>query len=304
LTILRFFFVSDPKRTTPLEVHMKTALLFLALALSMNAGAQQVTDAPRPTAILSSEPKAVNDLNSAILGGWRSASNKARDQYRHPAQTLDFFGFTPHMTVVEITPGTGWYTEILAPTLKRSGKYIAALESDPDEEDKRDAQIWHTKVLADPLRYGATAIVEFDNHSPDFGAPGSADMVLTFRNVHNWESAGNANAMFRAFFDVLKPGGVLGVTDHRAKEGMDIQQSINSGYIPEEYVISLANEAGFVLAGKSEINANAKDTKDYAAGVWTLPPTLAMGKSERDRYLAIGESDRMTLKFVKPRQAK
>lgn len=134
----------------------------------------------------------------------------------------------------------------------------------------------------------------------DIAPRGSADMVLTFRNAHNWAKAGNAEAMFEAFYAALKPGGVLGVVDHRAKPGTPFQRQIDTGYLTEEYVIGLAQKAGFRLAAKSQINANPRDDTDHPRGVWTLPPTLALGDKDRDKYLAIGESDRMTLKFVKP----
>ena len=164
-------------------------------------------------------------------------------------------------------------------------------------EDKQDADALRAKFKADPNQYDKAAIVVFNPKAPVFGPPGSADMVLTFRNVHNWTMAGNAEAMFKAFYAVLKTGGTLGVVDHRAAPGAALDK--NSGYLPTDYVIKLATDAGFKLDGQSEINANPKDTKNYPKGVWTLPPTLTLGDKDRDKYLAIGESDRMTLRFVK-----
>ena len=243
-------------------------------------------------------------LHPVLDGAWRSDANRARDSYRHPAQTLEFFGLRSDATVIEITPGAGWYAEILAPLLKERGHYVAAIV-DPAKApaDRRAYQQGHrdrltAKFQADAERYGAARIVAFDPQAPQLGEPASADFVLTFRNVHNWVKAGTAQPYFNAFFDVLKPGGVLGVVDHRARPGS--APETDSGYVPVDEVIQLATQAGFKLDASSEINANPKDTKDHPKGVWTLPPSLALGAQERDRYLAIGESDRFTLRFVKP----
>lgn len=241
-------------------------------------------------------------LDTVIAGSWRSDKNKARDQYRHPKETLEFFGLKPGDTLIEITPGAGWYTEILAPALKGNGTYVAAIAKPkkPQGEDAQDQSGLKKKFADDAAEYGEAKIVEFDGQAPNFGPAGSADMVVTFRNVHNWVSANTAPQMFKAFFDVLKPGGVLGVEDHRAADGANVEQTKEKGYLPTDYVIKLATDAGFRLKAQSEINANPKDTKDYEKGVWTLPPTLTLGDKDREKYLAIGESDRMTLKFVKP----
>jgi predicted methyltransferase len=256
-----------------------------------------------PTAPASAAALMGPKLDTVIAGSWRSEKNKARDQYRHPKETLEFFGLKPGDTLIEITPGGGWYTEILAPLLKGNGTYIAAVAKpkNPEGEAAQDQSGLKKKFADDPAEYGEAKTVEFDSKAPNFGPAGSADMVVTFRNVHNWAGAGTAPAMFKAFFDVLKPGGVLGVTDHRAADGADVEETKKKGYVPTEYVIKLATDAGFRLEAKSEINANPKDTKDYEKGVWTLPPTLELGDKDKDKYVAIGESDRMTLKFVKPR---
>ncbi len=241
-------------------------------------------------------------FDQVLAGAWRDAKNKARDTYRHPKQTLEFFGLAPGMNLIEITPGGGWYAEILAPLLKGAGHYTAAITipRKAEGEAAQDKSALEKKFAGDANVYGEATTVQFDPKAPNLGAPGSADMVVTFRNVHNWVMADTAPQMFKAFFEVLKPGGVLGVTDHRATAGADLQKIKQSGYLPEDFVIKLATDAGFKLEGKSEINANSKDTKDYEKGVWTLPPTLELGDKDRDKYLAIGESDRMTLKFVKP----
>ncbi len=246
-------------------------------------------------------------LDAVIAGDWRSAANKARDRYRHPKETLTHFGLKPGMAVIEIMPGGGWYTEILAPLYKGNGKLIAAL-ADPNTMNNDRAKSYlengnaeyRAKLSGDASHYGDVEVRSFAVQNPNLGADNSADAVVTFRNVHNFMMWNDDQAMFQAFFKVLKPGGVLGITDHRAAAGSDIAKIKDSGYIPEEYVIKLATDAGFVLEGKSEINANPKDTKDYPRGVWTLPPTLTEGDKDKDKYLAIGESDRMTLKFVKP----
>ncbi|MEO6927262.1 MAG: methyltransferase [Rhodanobacter sp.] len=244
-------------------------------------------------------------LDDVLAGSWRSASNRARDVYRHPKATLQFFGVRPDQAVIEITPGGGWYSEILAPLVHDNGRYVAAIQRPvgPDAEATRDKNALRRKFAGDVAEYGNAEFVEFDPKAPTFGAPNSADMVLTFRNVHNWAMADTAPAMFKAFFAVLRPGGVLGVVDHRAADGVTLAATKDSGYLPTSYVVKLATDAGFVLDGSSEINANPKDTRDYPKGVWTLPPTLALGDKDRAKYLAIGESDRMTLRFIKPSPA-
>lgn len=265
--------------------------------------------APTPPPVAVAPEVAAWDItfNQVLVGHWRSAENKARDAHRHPRETLTFFGLKPGLTVVEITPGGGWYTEILAPLLKGQGKLVAAVV-DPATAEKEGTREYlgksntkfKEKLAAGPDQYSEVEVREFAMTTPSFGPAGSADLVLTFRNVHNFMNWKNDGAMFKAAFDVLKPGGVLGVTDHRAAAGADLEKIKTSGYITEDYVIKLATDAGFQLAEKSEINANPKDTKDYEKGVWTLPPSLTLGDTDREKYVAIGESDRMTLRFVKP----
>jgi predicted methyltransferase len=209
------------------------------------------------------------------------------------------------MTVIEITPGGGWYTEILAPWLRDGGRYIGAIV-DPAKASSENARDYYTKanqglrdkLAAAPEQYAKAALVEFDLGAPMLGPSGSADAVLTFRNVHNWVNNGAAPLMFQAFHDVLKPGGVLGVVEHRANA--DVPAGDRSGYMSEAQVIALATNAGFVLEEKSEINANPKDTKDHPNGVWTLPPGNRHDAADAEKYQAIGESDRMTLRFRKP----
>ncbi|HSB97770.1 MAG TPA: methyltransferase [Spongiibacteraceae bacterium] len=258
-----------------------------------------------PTLNAANNPAAVDQsLQTVLAGSWRSDDNRARDRFRHPAETLTFLKVGSRDTVIEITPGAGWYAEILAPLLQAQGHYIAAVAA-PDSvaPEQREYQLKNRdkladKFAADKVRFGAAKIVEFDTQAPVLGAPNSADVVLTFRNVHNWVANRTEAAYFKAFYAVLKPGGILGVEDHRAPQGAAL--NTESGYLPEDMVIKLATDAGFKLDAKSEINANPKDTKDYPKGVWTLPPTLRLGEQDKEKYLAIGESDRFTLRFVKP----
>ncbi|QNP41957.1 class I SAM-dependent methyltransferase [Lysobacter solisilvae (ex Woo and Kim 2020)] len=244
-------------------------------------------------------------LDAALAGRWRDAKNSARDGYRHPRETLAFFGVGPAQTVVEITPGGGWYAEVLAPYLRARGHYVAAVWDDaiPGQPGYRYGlnKALRAKFAADPAVYGTPDVRVFDPAAPVFGAPGSADVVLTFRNAHNWVADGNADAYFQAFFTVLKPGGTLGVVDHRAKAGTDLATMKESGYLTEALVIEHATRAGFVLEAQSGINANPKDTTEHPNGVWTLPPVNRHDAADDAKYQAIGESDRMTLRFRKPR---
>ncbi|WP_297801304.1 methyltransferase [Arenimonas sp. GDDSR-1] len=244
-------------------------------------------------------------LQQILKGDWRDPKNTARDQYRHPLETLTFFGITPHSKVIEIWPGAGWYSEIIAPYATKHGSYTGAVNN-PATIEKESSKAYYAKqnqalrdkFAAKPEIYGKAVLLEFDPAKPVFGAPGSADAVLTFRNVHNWRMAKQAEGMFAGFFAVLKKGGTLGVVEHRAAK--DVADDDKSGYVSEAQVIALATKAGFKLDARSEVNANPKDTKDYPGGVWTLPPTYGQGDKDRAKYQAIGESDRMTLRFVKP----
>jgi predicted methyltransferase len=266
------------------------------------AAAPAPTEAPAPVA--TPAPAAVT-IDAILAAEHRSAENRARDPYRHPKETLAFFGLAPEQTVIEITPGGGaWYTEILAPFLRDRGKLIAATwdssAADAPGYYKRNNETLAAKLAASPALFDQVELRSFDTKAPSFGAPASADLVLTFRNVHNWTMDGNDGDYFKGFFDVLKPGGVLGVVEHRANPGTTVEQTKESGYLTEDYVIGLATAAGFVLEEKSEVNANPKDTKDHPEGVWTLPPSFALKDKDREKYAAIGESDRMTLRFRKP----
>ncbi|WP_413061572.1 class I SAM-dependent methyltransferase [Sphingomonas carotinifaciens] len=237
------------------------------------------------------------DIAAAVAASTRSQADRARDRYRHPAETLAFFGVKPTQTVVEFIPGGGWYTAILAPMVKGRGHYVALV---PTSQAERTSAALAAKADA----YGKTVVRTVDFATGVSTVPaGSADVVLTFRNVHNLlmqDDPAVAGRTFKAFYDALKPGGVLGVVDHRLPEEMDAAREKSSGYIKRSTVVRLAQEAGFRLAGESKVNANPKDTHDHPQGVWTLPPSYRLKDVDRAKYAAIGESDRFTLKFVKP----
>ena len=247
--------------------------------------------------VASADPAAPSDITTALLqkavnGDWRSAAHKARDQYRHPIETLQFFGLKPDMTVIELQPGGGWFTEILAPVLYAQGHLLEA--SGPKFADK---------IKASPAVFGHIGtIIPFDPPKQvRLGAENSADMVLSFRNAHDWlmDSPETLAAVFKAVFDVLKPGGVFGFEEHRAKPFATATESAMALHrIPEDYMIAVALKAGFRVAGVSEINANPKDPEDIT--VHRLPPDLSGPAAEHAKMLAIGESDRMTFRFVKP----
>ncbi|WP_228612922.1 class I SAM-dependent methyltransferase [Alkalimonas sp.] len=246
-------------------------------------------------------------IQAAVEHPTRTAANTERDQYRNPAATLSFFDVRPNSTVVEISPGAGWYTEILAPLLHQQGKlYAAHFPANSSSEFAQRSRAAFSEKMASHSVYSKVQMSEF---APTAGvqiAPdGSADVVLTFRNLHNWYMQGGEDAMriaFNHFYQALKPGGVLGVVEHRLPEAKRDSNWVQSGYFPQSLAIELAEQAGFVFEASSEINANPRDTADHPRGVWTLPPSLRLGEQDRDRYLAIGESDRMTLKFRKPQQ--
>lgn len=284
---------------------MQRSLSFCAVALIALAGCASAPQVPADSAA-DLDSSNVARLDSALAGDWRSAENRARDQYRHPRETLAFFGVRPEQTVIEITPGSGaWYAEVLAPYLRDNGRYIAAMVDPASvaEGRGRDYQTSQRDGLqarfdAAPAQFDRARMVSYDPKAPRFGPSNSADVVLTFRNVHNWRSSGQAEGMFKGFYDVLRPGGVLGVVEHRAKA--DVPADDRSGYVGTAQVIALAQAAGFRVDGSSEVNANPKDTRDHPDGVWMLPPANRHTPADAAKYAAIGESDRMTLRFVKP----
>lgn len=287
---------------------MKPALLaapiLLALAACSPSGDTPATTDAADAPAQDAAPAAGPAIETIVAGDWRTPAFVERDGYRHPIQTLEFFGLLPGHTVVEITPGGGWYAEILAPYVREQGQYVAAVV-DPEAlpEDRRDYYAGSITTLqelfaASPAQFDRAQVVRYDPAAPRFGEPGSADLVVTFRNVHNWLGAGQAEGMFHGFFEVLKPGGVLGVVDHRAAD--DAAEYDRSGYVGLDQMVALAEGAGFELDASSEINANPRDTKDHPNGVWTLPPTNRHDEADAAKYADIGESDRMTLRFTKP----
>lgn len=272
---------------------MKLTLLLASLVL-ISACSTKKND--RPKAQL---PKTIEE---AVNSNYRTEENRKRDQYRHPVETLKFFGLKQEMTVVEIYPGSGWYMEILAPLVAQKGKYImAAPSSNPEKPytvvNEQKIKSW-MNLNPEVARSMMMATYNLPNAN-DISAENSADMVVTFRNVHNWISINSEIEAFKSFYKVLKPGGVLGVVEHRELSNK-YDPKAKSGYVRERDVIKMAEKAGFMLVAKSEINANPLDKKNHPQGVWTLPPALRLGEKDKAKYLAIGESDRMTLKFIKP----
>ena len=274
-----------------IAINAMSVLLLASGAVVMPALAQ----APAPAPELAM-------LQALLPAAHRSPANVVRDPYRHPAETLAFFGVRADSKVVEITPGSaGYYMEILAPWLRHRGLYVAA-SRDPSEPPQYIAD--HQKLLArlkaEPQLYDQVRVVPFKSDWHEIAAPGSMDMVLTFRNLHNWIERREIEGVLKVFHRALKRGGVLGVVDHRGRTDLPQEAQLASGYVREDYAIALIERAGFRLAERAEINANPRDTKDYPEGVWSLPPTYRMQDVDRARFAAIGESDRFTLKFIKP----
>jgi predicted methyltransferase len=242
-------------------------------------------------------------LKAAVAGKHRKPGNADRDRYRHPVETLTFLGLRPSMTVLEFAPGSGWYTELLAPALASKGKLLVTT-TDPNGPPERRSTFYgqQTKLFLQrlPEAYGKVEVITIDDAAPALGQhDGDIDMILVFRELHGMVQNKRLERWLAAFHQALKPNGILGIEQHRAKPGANPEESAKAGYLPEKWVISQIEGAGFKLAGKSEINANPKDTTDHPEGVWTLPPGYALGDKDRAKYAAIGESDRMTLKFVK-----
>jgi len=289
---------------TPLLTR-RTALAGAGASALWLAGCGKKDEAPPPARIRMT-------LEEAVAGSWRSDADKARDVWRHPVESLRFWGLAPGMTVVELWPGAGWYTDIIAPFLAANGgKFYAAQfqADDPSEPAARQVvEAYRTKLEGNRRLYGEVEFTAFGPTSGPIAPDGSADLVLFLRNVHNWMATGTAEKAFAAAFAALKPGGVLGIEEHRADSGTVQDVLAASGYVQEVYVRQLAIEAGFVADGASDINANPKDSRDHPFGVWTLPPTRLTAPRgqppspdfDRSAFDAIGESDRMTLRFKKP----
>jgi predicted methyltransferase len=291
---------------TPIGVLSVLPAVFLTACAGSGAPAQNpapmaitTTTSAAPAMSSSTEAK----LRAAIAGAPRTDKERARDTYRHPYETLAFFGVHEDSKVIELWPGGGYYTAILAPLVRDNGHLAVThfdLAGDPKAEDTQEAHTIVDRLAKTPATFDRVGKQQVGKPNFDLGPDGSADVVLTFRNLHNWLTDGYADKVLASAFRALRSGGVLGVEEHRGRPGMSRKEIDDSGYVPEDVVIQLAQAAGFRLDGRSEVNANPKDTKDYKDGVWSLPPVLAEKDVNREKYLAIGESDRMTLRFVKP----
>jgi len=252
--------------------------------------------------LASAAPAPDPGLLAAVADPGRTATYVARDPARHPAEELASFGIKPNMTVVELWPGGGYWTEILGAYLaKGGGTYYVALNAPGDAEEDKGTERWRTRMAAQKDRLGVIHETMLGPKNMDIAPAGSADMVLTFRNLHNWMDGGYADEVLAAAFKALKPGGILGVEEHRGRNDKPQDPKAKDGYVRQDYTVALAKKACFVLIGSSEINANPKDTKDWVDGVWTLPPTLSQGDKDRAKYVAIGEADNFVLKFQKPK---
>jgi len=279
-----------------MSTNKKILAPLLALTLSLALAASCSTTSTRESTALA--------LDNILAGAHRPAQDSARDRYRHPKETLLFFGIRPEMRVLEVWPEPGWYTQIIAPLVREHGKYYAAvIAADPQSKYVTERLADYQQKLASRTDlYGAVEVLTFPSDGGDVVPPGSLDMVVTFRNTHNWMARDNAQQAFATLYKALKPGGVLGVVEHRGNPAVPQDPKAKSGYVNEDYAIRLIEGQGFKLVGESQVNANARDTKDYEQGVWTLPPTYRLGEKDRQKYADIGESDRFTLKFVKPKK--
>ena len=249
----------------------------------------------------SAAPAPDKDLKSAVANPARNPKAVARDQVRHPVEELTFFGLRADMTVVELWPGGGYWTDILGPYLAPHGHYYVAVNAPGDAEEDAGVTKFRAHLDAEKARFGDIHVTTLGAGQGNIAPPNSADMVLTFRNVHNWMDGGFADQALAACFTALRPGGVLGIEEHRGDDHVPQDPKAKNGYVRQDYMIALARKAGFVFEGSSEINANPRDTKNYPQGVWSLPPTLAEGDKDRAKYVAIGEADNFVLKFRKPR---
>jgi predicted methyltransferase len=278
------------------EIFMKYRIAHLALrvstVLALGIGVLAAAPAPAP------DPA----LIAVVSDSARTVAFVARDKARHPAEELAFFGISPKLTVVELWPGGGYWTEIVGPYLaKGGGTYYVALNAPGDKEEDAGVQRWRARVAAQKDRLGTIHETMIGAGHFDIAPPGSADLIVTFRNLHNVMEDGTVDKALAACFKALKPGGILGVEEHRGRNDKPQDPKAKDGYVREDYAIALLKKAGFVLVGSSEINANPKDTKDWVDGVWTLPPTLSQKDKDREKYLAVGEADNFVLKFQKPK---
>ncbi len=299
---------------------LSLSVLFVAIAACSKAPEPAAPATPvAPAATVAAEPTlAVSPIRAAVDGAWRSEADRSRDAFRHPAEVLEFWGLAPGMAVLEVQPGAGWWTEILAPYAHANGGSFYVTAADLDNPELPDASRiaradLAARFAAKPEIYGTVNLVNFGAKSAPLPAA-TFDFILTARSVHGWVNNQLADKMFADFYQALKPGGILALEQHRANEGTDPANELtgtSSGYVMQSAVVALAEKAGFKLEASSELNANPADTKDHPFGVWTLPPTARTrpysegedahdANFDRSKYDAIGESDRMTLKFVKP----
>jgi predicted methyltransferase len=301
------------ERPTSTAAHLSLALAIFGLCVVGSCGHPQSRPLGQAPASAGTDVDQETALRAAVASPERPPQESARDRWRHPVETLELFQIRNDQNVVELWPGTGWYTAILAPFLAQNGRLTVTNPVVPASGPPGSpaafvalmAKSYANRLSASPTVFGRVHVLTVDpSKDLSLGPDGSADLVVTFRNFHNWVQDGSAARIVAAAFRVLRPGGVLGVEEHRAAEGGPptgvVERIVKTGYVPESYVIELANQAGFVLDARSEINANPRDTKDWPQGVWTLPPVLRLGQQDRAKYQEIGESDRMTLRFRKP----
>jgi predicted methyltransferase len=278
----------------PLKVPARAiALACVLAAVGSMAGCATTTGGRETTA---------SALDGILAGSQRTVADRGRDSYRHPKETLLFFGIRPGLRVLQVWPETGWYTKIIAPLLQPEGRFVAALIAPDPGSRFLQARLaaYHGLLASRPDLYGTAQVVTFPLNGSDVLPPGSVDMVLSFGDLHEWMAAGDAQQALTTIYRALAPGGVFGVVDNRGDPAVPQDLRAKNGYVRQDYAIRLIEGAGFRLVASSEVNANPKDTKNYPAGVWTLPPDYRLGNIDRAQYEAIGESDRFTLKFVKP----
>jgi predicted methyltransferase len=272
----------------PKLTRLAPRLAALVVLAAGGAGAATPATAPDPA------------LAAAVANPAREPRFVARDAARHPVEELTFFGLKPSMTVVELWPGGGYWTEILGPYIAKQGRYYVALPTPGNAEEDTGVARWRSRVAAQQGRLGDIQETTLGPGHFEIAPAGSADLVLTFRNIHNWMEAGYVEDVLAACYKALKPGGILGVEGHRGRTDKPQDPKAETGYVREDYAVALAKKAGFEFVGSSEIDANPRDTKDWVDGVWTLPPTLSQGDKDKARYVAIGEADNFVLKFRKP----
>jgi predicted methyltransferase len=284
------------RAATLLSATSLAATLALLTACASAPGTPSAASAP-------SAPAHVDPaLTAAVASPDRPAAAVARDPVRHPLEELTFLGLAQSQTVVELWPGGGYWTDILGPYLAPHGHYYVALpKAGVDADEDTGMARWRKRFTSQPQRYGTIIQTTLGPGEFDIAPPGSADLVLTFRNLHNWMDAGYAREALAACFRALKPGGILGIEEHRGRNDRPQDPKAKDGYVRQDYTIALAQQVGFELIGSSEMLANPRDTKDWVDGVWTLPPTLSQGDKDRERYIAIGEADNFVLRFRKPK---